>query len=100
MKDKLFLWAIRNTSPSAVLPWWATALRAVLYPIDSLYWRLSKTRGYQINCDAWLIFGVYFRSRDLKRLTESKGELFRITSFGDTIVFERVRTEDLLPWLD
>ena len=51
--------AVRSKVPEGmILPWWALTARAVLFPLDFLFWRMSQTRGYQWQNDTWLIDGV------------------------------------------
>ena len=71
-----------------VLPWWALVVRAILYPIDFVYWQMSRTRGYQVLTDTFLIDGVKFSARTLRRLANAKGEAFRFTRAGDMVIIE------------
>lgn len=83
--------AIRRNIPiGEVLPWWAIAIRAALFPIDFLYWRMSLSVGYQWKKDIWLINGVTYSGETLFRLSKAKGEVYRITRIDDNVRFERV----------
>jgi hypothetical protein len=62
----------------------------MLYPVDFLFWRLSKTRGYQPESDTWLIGGLRYSSRALDLLAQAQGETYRVTRSGDTVIFEKV----------
>ena len=90
MREKLWRRVRANVPDGQILPWWALAARAMLYPVDFLFWRLSKTRGYQPESDTWLIGGLRYSSRALDLLAQAKGETYRVTRSGDTVVFERV----------
>jgi len=47
MRNKIWN-AVRSKVPvGMILPWWALVARAILYPLDFFYWRMSQTRGYQ-----------------------------------------------------
>ena len=83
--------AVRSKVPEGrILPWWALAVRAVLFPLDFFYWRMSKTTGYQWQNDTWLINGVTYSGEALHRLAEAQGEVYRVTRTGATVTLERV----------
>ena len=83
--------AVRSKVPEgAILPWWALAVRAALYPLDFFYWRMSKATGYQWQKDIWLINGVTYSGESLRRLSMEQGEAFRVTRTGETVTFERL----------
>ncbi len=73
-----------------VLPWWAVLLRGILFPIDSLYWKLSKTRGYQWENDTWIIDGVAYSGDSLRKLSQAHNEIYQVSRVGNIIVFKRV----------
>ena len=73
------------------MPWWALTVRAALFPIDFLYWRLSKYRGYQWESDTWLIYGVRYSAEALHWLARAQGETYRVTRTGETVTLERVQ---------
>ena len=83
--------AVRSNVPEGmILPWWALAARAVLFPLDFLFWRMSQTRGYQWQNDTWLIGGVTYSADALRRLAKAQGETYRVTRTGETVTIERV----------
>lgn len=83
--------AVRSKVPEGmILPWWALTVRAVLYPLDFLFWRMSQTRGYQWQNDTWLIEGVTYSSAALRWLANAHGETYRVTRTGETVMLERV----------
>lgn len=90
MRDTIWRRVRAHVPEGQILPWWALAARAVLYPIDFLFWGLSATRGYQPATDTWLINGVKYSGRSLFLLAHADGETFRVTRSGDTVIFERV----------
>jgi len=55
-----------------MLPWYMIALRYVLFPVDTLYWRLSQTRGYQLRSNSWLIEGCHFSNYFFQMLCREK----------------------------
>lgn len=76
-----------------ILPWWALAARAVLFPLDFLFWRMSQTRGYQRQSDTWLIEGVTYSGRALRLFAQAQGETYRVTRTGETVTLERVHND-------
>jgi hypothetical protein len=91
MRD--MIWdAVRTKVPEGmILPWWALAARAVLYPLDFFYWRMSQTRGYQWQNDTWLINGVTYSGWALQWMAKAQGETYRVTRTGATVTLERVK---------
>lgn len=88
MRD--MLWdAVRSKVPEGmILPWWALTARAVLYPLDFLFWRISQTRGYQWQDDTWLIEGVTYSATALRLLAKAQGETYRVTRTGETVTLD------------
>lgn len=90
--------AVRSKVPEGmILPWWALAVRAALYPLDFLFWRMSQTRGYQWQNDTWLIEGVAYSGTALRWLAKAQGEMYRVTRNGETVTLERVHNERSSP---
>lgn len=77
-----------------MLPQWVIALRFVLFPLDSLYWRLSKSRGYQPASDTWLIEGIRVSGRAMRMLSRAQGETYRITRTGETLTLELIQANE------
>lgn len=73
-----------------MLPWWALLIRAALYPLDFLFWRMSLNRGYQWQTDTWKIGGVVYSADALQKLADAQGETYRVTRNGTTVTLERV----------
>ena len=91
MRWKLFDWIVRPLVPEGcILPPWAVALRWLLFPLDSAYWTMSRSRGYQWRSDTWLIEGVHYTGAAMRALACADGEVYRITRSGDTVMLERV----------
>lgn len=91
MRWKLFDWIVRPWVPEGcILPWWAVAIRWLMFPLESAYWTMCRTRGYQWRDDTWLIYGVRYTGAALRTLAESEGETYRITRTGDAVRLERV----------
>ncbi len=82
--------AVRSKVPEGmILPWWALAVRAVLFPLDFFYWRMGNTTGYQWQNDTWLINGVTYSGEALRWLAKAQGETYRVTRTGETVTLER-----------
>lgn len=90
MRAAIWNWTRAQFPEGMVLPWWALTVRAVLYPLDFLFWRMSQTRGYQLQSDTWLIEGVAYSGEALRWLAKAQGETYRVTRAGDTVTLERV----------
>ncbi len=91
MRD--IIWnAVRSKVPEGTFyPWWALTVRAVLYPLDFLFWRMEKSRGYQLENDTWLIYGITYSGAALRWMATAHGETYRITRTGNTVSLELVR---------
>jgi hypothetical protein len=95
MRNKVWN-AVRAKVPEGMaLPWWALTARAVLYPLDFFYWRMSQTRGYQWQNDTWLIEGVTYSGVALRYLAAAHGETYRVTRTGETVTLEQVHNKEL-----
>ena len=95
MRNKMWN-VVRSKVPEGmILPWWALAVRAILYPLDFFYWRMGQTRGYQWQSDTWLIEGVTYSSTALRYLAQAQGETFRVARTGETVTLERVHNAEL-----
>lgn len=45
MREAIWVWVLRGRQEGTLLPWWAMFLRVVLFPLETLYWALSKRRN-------------------------------------------------------
>ena len=94
MRDR-FWNAVRSKVPEGmILPWWALIVRAVLYPVEFFYWRMSRTTGYQLENDTWRIHGVTYSAKALRWLAKAQGETYRISRTGETVTLERVHNAE------
>lgn len=90
VRHELWGW-IRASRPACeIIPWWLLLIRFLLFPIDTLYWRLSSSRGYQPDTDTWLIDGVRWSSYAIARLPQDVGRVFLVTRNGDDLTFVRI----------
>jgi hypothetical protein len=90
MRESIWEWLCRNIEPGTLLPWWAIAARAVIFPLDTLFWQMSKTRGYQFRENVWLIGGVKYSDQMFRALSRANGELFRAERTGDVVQFTHI----------
>ena len=82
-----------------VLPTWALCVRAVLFPLDFFYWRMSKTRGYQWENNTWIINGIRYSEGFFYMLAMAHGEAYRVTRTGETITLERLDIRVTKPYI-
>ena len=90
MRDSLWKLAVSRHPEGMILPRWLLAIRAVLYPLDSFYWLMSKSRGYQWESDTWIVEGVRYTGAALRALANAQGETYRITRTGECVTIERL----------
>lgn len=90
MRDKLWKWATAKHPEGTILPRRLLVIRAILYPLDTLYWMMSESRGYQWQSDTWNIYGVRYTGAALRALADAQGETYRITRTGECVTLERV----------
>lgn len=90
MRYAMWHWFRSKLDEGALLPPWAMVVRAILFPLDTWFWRRAFKVGYQWDRDVWMIDGVAFSARSLRRLANGQGELYRVTTIGETVVLERV----------
>jgi len=90
MRNELWAWCRRRTPEGQILAGWQLAVRAVLFPLDFFYWRMSMTRGYRWQDDTWLIHGVRFSSESLRRLSKNDGRLLKVVCRdGELVTIEQ-----------
>lgn len=90
MRDRLWTLARSAKPAGTILPWWLMAIRAILFPLDFFYWRMSLTRGYQLRTDTWIIHGVKYADQVFCLFSDAEGETYRIWRTGDVITLERI----------
>lgn len=72
------------------LPLWLLCVRTVLFPLDTFYWKMSKSKGYDYKCDVWRIEGITYSAEALSDLAKSQGDTFKVTRVNNTIVLRKV----------
>lgn len=90
MRAAIWNWTRAQLPEGMILPWWALTVRAVLFPLDFMFWRMSRTRGYQWENDTWLIHGVRYSGMAMLMLAKAQGEIYRVTRTGETVTLELV----------
>lgn len=91
MRDSIWRWFRHFYVEGELLPPWMVIIRAALFPLDTLYWKLSKARGYQLESDTWLIHGVRYSDEALRLLARSVGEIYRIERTADVVTLYRIK---------
>lgn len=97
MRGTLWNWLRAKHPEGMLLTRWLLTARAILYPLDFIYWRMSMSRGYQLETDTWKIYGVRYSASSLRWLAEAQGETFLVTRNGDTVTLERVHNAAAMP---
>ncbi len=90
MRDAIWNWARRGVPEGRILSGWLLALRAALYPLEFLRWRISRSHGWQYESDTYIFDGVRFSSQAMRLLARGDGEVYRITRRGEVVTLERV----------
>jgi hypothetical protein len=57
VKSYVWIMARRKVPVGQILPPWLLMVRAILFPLDTLFFTLGKGRGYQFQRDVWIIEG-------------------------------------------
>lgn len=90
------LWAgarrLGQVQEGQILPRWLVAVRALLYPLDFFYWRMSERCGYQWRTDTWLIGGVSYSAEGLRSLARAEGKTLRVVKVDETVTLELIGT--------
>lgn len=73
------------------MPRWLRVIRFALFPVDSLYWMLSESRGYQFERDVWKIEGVTWSGRALRQLAQAQGHEFKVCRIDDVVYLVRLK---------
>jgi hypothetical protein len=90
MRQAVWKWARRGVPEGQIMPLWLMMVRAALYPIEFLQWRIGKWHGWQYESDTYRIYGVTYSMAGLRALSEADGELYRITRRGEVVIVEQV----------
>lgn len=90
MRD--FIWKMirPKVPPGVIMPKWAVIVRAVLYPMEFFYWKMSSNTGYRIENDTWLICGMAYSGAMFRLLAKAQGEVYRITRIDGVVTMERI----------
>jgi len=93
IRTRFFRWVLDvvKYQEGQLLRWPLLLLRWATFPIDSLYWKLSGRRGYQMKTDTWLIEGFVFPGSFFRVLIHSEipSRWFRVVHRDDkTITIE------------
>lgn len=92
MRKKLWMIARRNHAEGEVLTNRLKAIRWVLYPLETFYWSMGRSRGYDWQTDTWLIGGVRFSTDFFMALNESIGDTFMVVRENSVLSFMRIDT--------
>ena len=95
MRDKLWKALCAKQPVGMILPIWLLAIHAILYPIATAFWMMSKARGYQPDTDTWLIEGVRYSGEALRTMAHAQGEVYRITRTGECVTLKRLSVVNL-----
>lgn len=90
MRRALWNFVCSGLKEGVLLPWWALLVRAILFPLDFFYWRMSRCSGHQWETDTWIIGGARYPERSLRKIASSSGDAFLIVRKGDLVTFEKV----------
>lgn len=90
MRKRLWYYLRRNVMIGTILPTWLLCVRAVLFPLDTFYWKMSEAMGYDPVHDVWRIEGVTYNAEVLSDLARSQGDTFRVTRVNNTIVLRKI----------
>lgn len=77
----------------SILPVWLLVVRAILFPLEFLFWRMSGSRGYQLESDTWLIEGVQYSAEALRATTARDGQLLRVWRRDGVVMISLVYEE-------
>ena len=84
-RERIWRFARRKHPEGQILTPWLIAVRWVLFPLDTFYWKMSRTRGYNWDRDEWIINGVHYSGAAMRQLANSHGEVYRIERVGSTV---------------
>ena len=64
MRRRIWNWVVlksKLTKPGVILSRkFLLFTRAILFPLDTFYWKMQRSRGYQPERDSWIIEGVEY----------------------------------------
>ena len=79
-----------------VLPGWLLAAKAALFPLEALFCKMGKNRGYQWDSDVWVIDGIRYSGAALHALAKSQGKVFRVSSEDGVVTLEHVTDKKII----
>ncbi len=91
LRQAIWNFAIKNHPEAMLLSRPLIILRAVLFPLDTIYWKINTKTGYQWLKDTWIIEGVEYSGKVMRDINNSNGKVYRITRVGNCVHFERLR---------
>lgn len=92
MRKRFFYWLLDAAKhpEGTIFPRWIKAVSALLFPLDTLFWRIRKNIGYQWENDIWIINGVHYTGQAMRALAEAKGGIYRIKRNGESVTVQSV----------
>lgn len=97
-RNDVWRWLVRDLAKieeGRILPIWALVVRAVLFPLDFLRWRLGVQCGYQFERDVFVVSGCILDGQVLRMMVEPNGRAWRVLSKSNGVVI----VEDVTPLL-
>ena len=89
LRDRLWLWTMRNHNEVAIMHVWQRVVFAVLHPKTALqYWLYDGP--YDPCRDVWTIHGVRFSGRFLRDICGPEWVTYRMRREGDHVIIQRV----------
>ncbi len=87
---KKYIWKLctRAWPEGQILPFWALVVRAILYPLNTFYWQMSKSRGYDWLTNNWNVDGVKWSGVALRHMASAQGVIFKITTTNGITTIE------------
>ena len=95
MRKKLWELATKNHPEGTLLPRHLLFVRAILYPLDYIYFKIGQSRGYQWDTDTWRIEGLSYTGSAMRALANANGETYRINRTGDIVTLEKVEWQPI-----
>lgn len=87
-RDRIWKYAARNHPEAAYMTRSLLVVRAILYPLTWLHWRLGGIEGYNYHTDVWTIGGERFTGEALRDLAHAQDSVFRITRKNGCVSLE------------
>lgn len=89
---RYYIWnKVKTKIPEGIiLPRWALAIRAILFPLDFFYWKYSQHRGYDWQTDTWNIGGEKFSTVAMQNLAKAEGKIFAVKKVNGIVTLERL----------